>query len=75
MKKQLSSQITIKTGVRFGKPVIKGTRIPVATIVGKIAGGMTVNEVMKEYELKKEDVYAALQYAADIVANEDIATL
>lgn len=75
MKNQIFPHITVTQGVRFGKPVIAGTRTPVAVVIGKIAGGMTVEEVMREYNLKKEQVYAALKYAAEIVANEDIATL
>lgn len=75
MKHQLFPHIIVKEGVRFGKPVIAGTRTPVAVVVGKIAGGMTIEEVMREYDLKKEEVYATLQYAANIIANDDVATL
>ena len=59
--------------VRFGKPVIEGTRVPVDLVVGKIAGGMTVDEVGKEYDLAKTQVLAALRYAADLVSQEEIA--
>ena len=59
--------------VRFGKPVIEGTRVPVDLVVGKIAGGMTVDEVGKEYDLAKTQVLAALRYAADLVSHEEIA--
>lgn len=75
MAKQLFPNIEVKEGVRFGKPVIAGTRIPVALIVGKIAGGMTVDEVVKEFDLKKEEVRAALSYAAEIISHEEIASL
>lgn len=75
MKNQLFPHITTKPDVRFGQPVIEGTRTPVALVIGKIAGGMTVEEIMKEYDLKKEEVYAALQYAANIVSNEVVATV
>ncbi len=61
--------------VRFGKPIIKGTRVPVDLVVGKIAGGMDIAEVMKEYELTKKQVLAALQYAAIIVSSEEVASL
>ena len=72
MKKQLSHHITIDQRVRFGKPVIKGTRVTIDLIVGKIAGGMKVEEVMKEYDLTRNQVLAALQHAAELVAEEEL---
>lgn len=69
---QLSKYITVNSKVRFGKPVIKGTRVPVDIIVGKIAGGMTIEEVMQEYELTRQQVLAAFRYAAEIVGSEEI---
>jgi len=50
--------------IKGGKPVIKGTRVPVELIEGKIAGGLTYEEIMAEYDLKKEDILAALHYVA-----------
>ena len=50
--------------MRFGKPVIKGNRVPVDLIIGKLAGGMTYEEVMAEYDLSRQDILAALDYAA-----------
>ncbi|OGM25921.1 hypothetical protein A3D00_00905 [Candidatus Woesebacteria bacterium RIFCSPHIGHO2_02_FULL_38_9] len=64
--------ITVDPKVRFGKPVIKGTRVPVDLIVGKIAGGMTIDKVMEEYDLTKGQVFVALQYAAKIVSQEEL---
>ncbi len=52
-----------------GKPVIKGTRIPVSLIVELVAGGMRPEEIVKEYpELTPDDVKAALTYAAKPVS-------
>ncbi len=65
-------RITIDPEVRHGKPIIKGTRVPVDIILGSLAGGMTVDEVAKEYDIGKEDVLAAIEYAAKIVAKEDV---
>lgn len=62
--------IAIKKGVLGGKPVIKGTRIPLATIVDEIAGGVEIQEIMKEYDLAEEQVRAALQYAAASLREE-----
>ena len=73
MKKQLFHNITVNQKVRFGKPVIEGTRVPVDLIMGKIAGGMTIKEVMKEYDLTRNQTMAALQYAAKLVTEEQIA--
>ena len=70
--KQLFRGITIDQNVQFGKPVIAGTRVPIAVIVGHVAGGMTVDEVAKEYQLKREDVLTALAYASKVVAEETI---
>lgn len=72
MNTQHNTNITIDPKVKFGKPVIAGTRVPVDLIVGKIAGGMTIEEVEKEYDLTRKQVLAALGYAADIVASEEV---
>ena len=70
--KEIAPRIVIDPNIRFGKPVIKGTRVPVDLILGKIAGGMTIDEVAREYDLKKEDVLAALRYAAQIIKKESL---
>jgi len=68
----IAPRITVDPGVRFGKPVIKGTRVPVDILVGKMAGGMTCDEVAEAYGVAREDVLAALSYAADSIAHEHI---
>ena len=65
-------RIVIDSEIRHGKPVIRGTRVPVDVILGSLAGGMSVEEVAKEYGISKEDVLAAIEYAAKIVAKEEI---
>ena len=70
--KEIAPRIVVDPRVRFGKPVIRGTRVPVDIIVGKIAGGMTIEEVARDYELKREDVFAALRYAAQLVKTEHL---
>ncbi len=70
--KEIAPRIVVDPAVRFGRPVIIGTRIPVATIVAKLAGGMSVAEVVVEYDVTVEDVQAALHYAAQLVAGEEI---
>ena len=57
-------RIVIEPDLRHGDPCIKGTRIPVAIIVGSLADGMTVEEVRAAYpQLTAEDVHAALAWA------------
>jgi uncharacterized protein (DUF433 family) len=65
-------RIVIDPAVRHGKPIIKGTRVPLQIILGSLAGGMEIEEIVKEYDLQKEDVLAALAYAARIIAGEEI---
>jgi uncharacterized protein (DUF433 family) len=60
------SIITIEPGKRSGKPCIRGMRITVSDILGWLAAGMTIQEILEDYdELVAEDIYAALSYAAD----------
>ena len=65
-------RIIIDPEIRHGKPVIKGTRVSVDAILGSLAGGMSVEEVAREYGVSKEDVLAAIEYAAKIIAREEI---
>jgi uncharacterized protein (DUF433 family) len=51
-------RIVIDPEIQHGKPVIRGTRVPVARIVGSLAGGMSVEEIVREYDVKVDDVYA-----------------
>lgn len=68
----IAPRISVDKDIRFGKPVIKGTRVPVDLILGKLAGGMEIEEVMREYQISKEDVLAALDYAAKVLSQEEI---
>ncbi len=66
-------EIIVDPRVMAGKPIIKGTRIPVDVILKRIADVMTIEEIIKEYpNLTKEKVKAALEYAEKIVRGEDI---
>ena len=65
--------ITIDKRIMAGKPVIKGTRIPVDLIVRKFAKTMDIDDLLKDYpRLTKEAVQAALWYAGEVVADEEI---
>lgn len=69
--REIAPRIVVDPAVRFGKPVIRGTRVPVAMVIAKLAGGMTTAEIVQEYALTTEDVQAALHYAALMIAGED----
>ena len=69
---EIAPRVVVDEDVRFGKPVIKGTRVPVALIVGKMAGGMTTEQVATEYGIAREDVLAALSYAAQTLADDQV---
>lgn len=57
-----------------GKPCIKGTRIPVALILGYLAGGRNTQEVLRQFpDLRAEDVEATLDYARDLADFEAVA--
>ncbi len=58
--------IIIEPEVRFGKPIIKGTRISVYDVLGWFANGMGEDEIMEDFpELSREQIRACLAYAAD----------
>ena len=72
----LLDRITVDPDVLVGKPVIKGTRIPVYIIVELVANGVSTKEILKEYpRLKEEDIKAALLYASKLVESEVTVTL
>ena len=73
MDEQIRQRITLNPNVMVGKPVIRGTRIPVELIVRMLAQGVPEGEILKEYpRLQPEDIRAALAYAAETVAHEDV---
>ncbi|MHB8482082.1 MAG: DUF433 domain-containing protein [Nitrospiria bacterium] len=69
------THIVIDPTVMGGKPVIKGTRVPLQVIIGALSGGMSKEEVCKEYRIKIEDIHAALAYAAESLADEKVHAL
>ena len=59
----MNDRISIDPRICHGKPVIRGTRVPVARVIGYMAGGMSFDDVQKDFDLGPEDVLAALSYA------------
>ena len=65
------NRIAAAPEIMHGKPVIKGTRIPVYIVLNLMAGGLKIEEILKEYpDLTKEDVLACLEYAAELAQEE-----
>jgi uncharacterized protein (DUF433 family) len=61
-----SKIITIEPGKRSGKPCIRGTRITVQDVLEYLGGGMTEDEILRDFsELTREDIKACLAFAAD----------
>lgn len=70
--REIAPRIVVDENVAFGKPVIRDTRVPVSLLVGKLAGGMDIDQVAREYEVQREDVLAALSYAARLLNDEQV---
>ena len=66
----MTDRIIIDPAIHHGKPVIRGTRVPVTLVLGGLAGGMTKEEITREYEISAEDIHAALIYAFELIETE-----
>ena len=66
-------RVTVDPAKMGGVPCIRGLRIPVATVVGLVADGMSVDEILEAYpDLEREDVLEALRFAAEAVRQKDL---
>ena len=73
MNQELLNRIVINPRVMVGKPIIRGTRIPVEIIIKLFAQGMTEKEILEDYpHITKKDIKAALMYGAEVVSSETI---
>ena len=69
----LADRIEIHPGVMLGKPVIRGTRVTVELILRKLSEGATELDLLDAYpHLRAADIRAAIKYAADVVAHEEV---
>lgn len=68
----MHKRIAIDPQIQHGKPVIRGTRVSVAHVIGSLAGGMTTEEICQDYEIEEADLRAALQYAAELIDAEQV---
>jgi uncharacterized protein (DUF433 family) len=67
------TRITVNPAQLGGVPCIRGLRIPVATVVGMVADGMTEAEILKAYpDLESADIREALKYAAEAVREREL---
>jgi uncharacterized protein (DUF433 family) len=72
----LADRIEINPKVMMGKPVIRGTRLTVELILRKLSEGAGEEDLMEAYpRLTREDIQAAIRYAADTLAHEETITL
>jgi len=66
-------RITVNSDIMSGKPCIRGMRFPVSRIIGLLASGQTIEEIIQNHpDIEKEDILQSLQYAALITENEII---
>jgi len=67
--------IEINPRIKGGRPVIKGTRVPIEVIVGALAGGANLQEVSEAYVVTPDQVRACLGFAAELLAEENFVAL
>lgn len=73
MKNSLTDRITISQDICHGKPVIRGLRYPVETMLELLSSGMTMEELLADYpDLVKEDFLACIEYAAKLTQIKSI---
>jgi uncharacterized protein (DUF433 family) len=66
----VSNRIVPDPSIHHAKPVIRGTRVPVSVVVGSLPGGMTLEEIQREYDPSVDDIRAALKFVADLADQE-----
>ncbi len=65
----VSNRVVIDSA-HYGKPVIHGTRLPVAVVVGSLAGGMSFAEIEHEYDITADDIRAALKFVMELAQQQ-----
>jgi len=64
----MNDRIEIDPEIQHGKPVIKGTRVPVTRILAEVAAGTSFAEIEREYDVTSEDIRAAVAFANELVS-------
>ena len=72
---EIAPQVTFDLAIHHGTPVVTGTRVPIAIVLGSLAGGMSKEEVSREYELTNEQIESVLAFAADVVSKYEVVSL
>jgi uncharacterized protein (DUF433 family) len=63
----MNNRISISPQICHGKPVISGTRVLVTNILGALAAGETISQILEDYpNISQEDIYAALQFGSEL---------
>jgi uncharacterized protein (DUF433 family) len=63
-------RIILDPSICHGRPVIRGSRVPVTVVVGSLAGGMAFEEIEREYNVSADDIRAALKFVGEIAEQE-----
>ena len=72
----LTDRIEVNPRVMLGKPVIRGTRIPVDLLLRKLSDGATESDLLRAYpRLTRDDIHAAMRYAAEAIAHEEVVSI
>jgi uncharacterized protein (DUF433 family) len=66
----LQDRIVLDLAIHDGRRIIRGTRLPISLVVGSLAGGMTFEEIQREYDITPEDIRAALRYVTQFLGQE-----
>ncbi len=68
-----AEHIVVDPEIHHGEPCIRGTRVPVAVVLGSLAQGLTPEEIMQEYpSITHEDIQACLAYAAEVIRSGEL---
>ena len=66
--REIAPRIVVDETIWSGKPIVKGTRVPISIVLSKLAEGMTYEKVIEEYGITRADILAVLDYAAKILS-------
>jgi uncharacterized protein (DUF433 family) len=73
MQSWLSDRISFDPAICHGKPVVRGTRVLVANIIGAVAAGQTIQDILQDYpSIKELDIRACLEFAGNLTAMESV---
>ncbi len=68
----MEERIVLDPAIQHGKPVVRGTRVPVVRLLAELAEGAAPDEIVREYGVSQEDLAAAIRYAVDLLDSEKI---